>query len=157
LDVARRHLSSRPEQPFTGREPIFWSPAPLRGRIAFVYPGSGNDFHGMGRDLALRWPGVLRRQDAENERLRSQFLPDLFWRSDATPATVRQRIMAQVSLGSLTSDILLSCGVRPDAAIGYSLGESAALFALRAWPGRDEMLHRLEGSTLFTEDLTGAC
>ena len=33
--------------------------------------------------------------------------------------------------------LVRSFGVRPDAALGYSLGESAALFALRAWTDRD--------------------
>ena len=33
----------------------------------------------MGADLAPRWPEVLRRQDAENDRLRSQFVPESFW------------------------------------------------------------------------------
>src|SRR4029079_2900095 len=36
------------------------------GRIAFVFPGSGNQFADMGRELALQWPEILRRQDAEN-------------------------------------------------------------------------------------------
>ena len=48
-------------------------------------------------------------------------------------------------------------GVHPDAAIGYSLGESAALFALRAWAGRDVMLRAMNASTLFAGDLTGRC
>src|SRR6185295_12505931 len=46
-------------------------------------------------------------------------------------------------------------GVKPDAAIGYSLGESTALLALRAWRQRDEMLHRLSSSPLFARDLAG--
>jgi 3-hydroxymyristoyl/3-hydroxydecanoyl-(acyl carrier protein) dehydratase len=47
--------------------------------------------------------------------------------------------------------------VQPRAAIGYSLGESAALFALGAWRDRDEMLTRMRTSTLFTRDLAGEC
>ena len=45
----------------------------------------------------------------------------------------------------------------PDAAIGYSLGESAALVALRAWTDRDEMLRRLRSSPLFQTELAGPC
>src|SRR5262249_37861659 len=36
-----------------------------------------------------------------------------------------------------------------------SLGESSALFALRAWRSRDEMLARMAASPLFVNDLTG--
>src|SRR5262249_55085089 len=41
--------------------------------------------------------------------------------------------------------------------IGNSLGESAGLFALRAWTDRDAMLHAMNASPLFVSDLTGAC
>ena len=34
-------------------------------RVAFVFPGSGNHFADMGRELGLHWPEVLRRQDRE--------------------------------------------------------------------------------------------
>src|SRR5262249_5863158 len=66
-------------------------------------------------------------------------------------------MFGQVTLGCLVSDLLQSFGVRPRAAIGYSLGESAALFALRAWTDRDEMLGRMLASTLFTSDLAVRC
>ena len=165
IDSAAEHMRRQPDQPLTGnaggpmRDRLFYTPSPLGpgGQIAFVYPGSGNDFTGMGRDLALRWPGVLRQQDAENRRLRSQYLPEKFWADPPTPASVQERIFAQVALGSLVSDLLVSFGVRPAAAVGYSLGESAALFALRAWTDRDRMLGAMHASTLFVSDLTGRC
>ena len=133
---------------------VFFIPAnhlAASGRIAFVYPGSGNDYVGMGRELAVQWPEVLRRQDCENERLGSQFA------AVGPSADARQKIFAQVALTGLTTDLVRMFGVHPDAAIGYSLGESAALFALRAWTGRDVMLQAMNASTLFAGDLTGTC
>src|SRR5262249_40587393 len=61
------------------------------------------------------------------------------------------------ALATLVADVLLDLGVRPRAAIGYSLGESAALFALRAWTDRDGMLDALTRSPLFATDLSGPC
>ncbi len=160
IEWARRGVRDGTPAPPALRDRVFFSPRPLgrSGKIAFVYPGSGNDFAGMGREMALQWPEVLRRQDGENERLRGQFVASIFW-SDAPPrpADVREKIIAQVALGGLTTDLLATFGVRPDAAIGYSLGESAALFALRAWAGRDAMLAAMNASTLFAGDLTGRC
>src|SRR5262249_29952847 len=43
------------------------------------------------------------------------------------------------------------------AVIGYSLGETAGLFALGAWTERDEMPRRMTASMLFTHDLAGPC
>ncbi|MFM9970034.1 MAG: beta-ketoacyl synthase N-terminal-like domain-containing protein, partial [Burkholderiales bacterium] len=136
--------------------------APTRGaqdaKIAFVYPGSGNQFAGMGREIALYWPEVLRAQDAENERLASQMAVGQFWNGTLLASTLadhRSLICAQVSFGAMMTDLVHSFGLRPDVAIGYSLGESTALFALRAWRARDEMLERLNQSTLFAKDLAG--
>ena len=67
-------------------------------------------------------------------------------------------ILGQVAVGSLITDWLQSLGVVPNAAIGYSLGESSALVAgMRAWTERDEMLRRLEVSPLFRTELAGPC
>ena len=135
-------------------QPALGSPA----RIAFVYPGLGNAFAGMGRELALLWPEILRSQDARNGYLRDQFAADTWWDGD-TPALNDHRapILGQVSLGSLTTDLFRRLGVSPDAAIGYSMGESAALVSLGAWTDRDEMTRRLMASPLFATELAGTC
>jgi acyl transferase domain-containing protein/3-hydroxymyristoyl/3-hydroxydecanoyl-(acyl carrier protein) dehydratase len=164
IDAAQRGLREDPSRPLSlppaFRDRVFYAPVPLgrTGRIAFVFPGSGNDYSGMGRDLAVSWPEVLRRQDSENDYLRSQFLPNFFWAEQSNGApSVRERIFGQVALGSLLTDIVRRFGVRVDAVIGNSLGESAGLFALRAWTGRDAMLQAMNASPLFVSDLTGPC
>ena len=59
-------------------QPALGSPA----RIAFVYPGLGNAFAGMGRELSLLWPEILRAQDARNGYLRDQFAARTWWDGD---------------------------------------------------------------------------
>jgi acyl transferase domain-containing protein/3-hydroxymyristoyl/3-hydroxydecanoyl-(acyl carrier protein) dehydratase len=171
IDFAQRSLARDPAQPLPApatppafRDRVFYSPEPLgrTGQVAFVFPGSGNDFPGMGRDLSAHWPELLRRQDGENERLRSQYVPERFWgtrRRQGAPSEndTRDRIFGQVAVGGLVTDLVGLFGVRADAAVGYSLGESAALFALRAWAGRDAMLEAMNASPLFVRDLTGPC
>ncbi len=159
-DQLRATLTASPFRPPTTdhRPPAFFTPTPLgnTGRIAFVFPGSGNHFLGMGKELLAAFPQVLQQQDAENERLASQYQPDLIWNGPSTDAIGRDHkamIFGQVALGTAVCDWLALFGVRPTAAMGYSLGESAALFGLRAWTDRDEMLRRMEASTLFGSDL----
>ncbi|HSQ57303.1 MAG TPA: hypothetical protein VLM40_16395, partial [Gemmata sp.] len=139
----------------TLRDRVFYSPEPLgpKSKVAFVYPGSGNHFAGMGRELSVQWPEVLRRQQSENEILRSQFAPEMFWNESCREIPNRLLMFGQVAVGSLVSDIAVSLGVKPHAMIGLSLGESAGLFGVRAWQSRDEMLRRMQGSTLFNSDL----
>ncbi len=129
------------------------------GRMAFVYPGLGNQYPGMGRELGMLWPEVLRGQDAENQFLRDQLDPRVWWASKAPHAFNGhlEPILGSVSVACLVTDLLRGVGLAPDAAIGYSLGETAALVALRAWSARDEMLHRLRSSPLFHTELAGPC
>ncbi|MCE9533679.1 MAG: hypothetical protein K8T89_21515 [Planctomycetes bacterium] len=130
-------------------------PAPdTLGRIAFVYPGSGNHFPDMGRELGLLFPQILDCQQDENERLRSQYAPEAFWNGQpAEEPHPRTILFAQVSVGTLITDLIRSFGIEPQAVIGYSLGESASLFGMRVWRDRDLMLQRLQESTLFATDL----
>ncbi len=144
------------------RDRIFYSPTPLGrdAKIAFVFPGSGNHYPGMGMELFSRWPKILRQQDTENFYLRSQFQPELFW-NGASNSEIdnnhRAVIFGQVATGCAVSDLVRSFGVQPSAVIGYSLGESAGLLALHAWRDRDSMYNRMQESTLFTHDMAGEC
>ena len=144
------------------RERLFYSAAPLGrdARVAFVFPGSGNHYPGMGMELFSRWPEILRNQDTDNLYLRKQFQPDLFWNGAPTSeinTNHRAVIFGQVATGCAVSDLVRSFGVMPSAVIGYSLGESAGLLALRAWQDRDGMYTRMQESTLFTHDMAGEC
>lgn len=126
------------------------------GRLAFVFPGSGNAFPGMGRELLAAFPDVLRKQGTENQRLRDQYRPDLFWNGNSARELCEDHkamIFGQVALGTAVCDLLARFQIRPTASIGYSLGESAALFGLRAWTDRDEMLQRMDDAALFGRDL----
>ncbi|MBI5202959.1 MAG: type I polyketide synthase, partial [Elusimicrobia bacterium] len=170
--TAERSLTEDPGSPIQGLDRIFYSPLPVgkTGRVAFVFPGSGNQYLGMGLDVGAQWPDALRVQDEENGRLRDQMVPELLspWRLGWSgnweePALERltedhkAMIFGQVTHGVVLSDLVRSFGIEPDAVIGYSLGETAGLFAMRVWKSRDEMLRRMNASTLFTSDLAGPC
>jgi len=151
-----------PVTPPALRDRLFYTTAPLgsEAKIGFVFPGSGNHFFGMGMALSCRWPELFRRQDRENLYLRSQFQPELFWNcasGEAMDNDHRAVIFGQVATGCAVSDIVRSFGVSPAAFIGYSLGESAGLFASGTWHERDSMLLQMYASTLFTDDLAGEC
>jgi acyl transferase domain-containing protein/3-hydroxymyristoyl/3-hydroxydecanoyl-(acyl carrier protein) dehydratase len=172
IELAVHSLFENPDRPIgrDGRgtfqdvdtDRIFYEPAPLGPACstAFVLPGSGNHYPGMGRALAAAWSGIMHVQDRENGFLKDQMLPEYFWRLDSLDS-VRDNhlalIFGQVTLGTVACDILRSFGFTPDAVLGYSLGESAGLFARRAWKDRDEMLRRMRNSPLFTEELSGPC
>ncbi|MEJ2202241.1 MAG: type I polyketide synthase, partial [Desulfuromonadaceae bacterium] len=172
LSFARRWLQEHPEQRLDGngnpslpaaiRDRLFYAPEPLatRGRMAFIFPGSGNHFAGMGRDLSSRWADIFRIQDARSQYLIRQYLPQHFWGNELAESIHDNHnalVSAQVALGTAVSDLVRSFGIEPQAVSGYSLGESAGLFSFDAWQDREGMSRRLRESTLFTESLAGPC
>ena len=141
---------------------------PTQGQIAFVYPGSGNHYIGMGRNLALYWPEVMQRMDGSTKRLKSQLLPRWYdpwriewqkgWQAEVykeLAADPMRTIFGQVLFGGQMTALLKKCNLNADAVIGYSLGESAGLFAMGAWQDRGQMLERLATSDLFKTKLAG--
>ena len=155
-----------------GKGGVAYDPAPMgpAAEIAFVFPGSGNHYVGMGRDMGLRWPDILRHMDHRTLRLKTQSVPECYvpfrtswtsgWEADARAAIASDplhMIFGQVVHGGMISDLVRSFGIRPSAVVGYSLGESAGLFALGAWPDRGEMLKRMQATDLFTRQLAGPC
>jgi len=172
IAFAREHVTQHPDQrldgrggarlPACARDNVFYNPEPLtdKGQVAFIFPGSGNQFPHMGRELGLLWPEIFEQQHRDNQRLKDQFQPHLFWNGTEREQIEQDHngmIIAHVALCTALSDLVRRLGVSPQAAIGYSLGESSSLFSLKAWQQRDAMLERIEASPLFTRDLGGPC
>ena len=137
---------------------VFYSRNPLgnEGQVAMVFPGSGADFASMGADLSLRWPQSHLNYDKNSLKLRAQVLPEFYWQGRPFRQPLpHERIMAQVSFGCATAEIMRLARIKTDLVLGYSLGESTALVAMGYWSDRDGLWHALEGSTLFKEDLVG--
>ncbi len=166
---ARARLEGRPAQ---GKTTSFYSPEPLAadGELAFIYPGAGNAFAGMGRMPGLRWPAVLRAEAQATDRLATQSRPVLTmplrtdwsagWEQEANArlnADPMAVIAAQVVYGCQMTRLFENLGLRPTVVIGYSLGETVGYFATGAWPDRDHMRARIEASPLFRTELSGPC
>jgi acyl transferase domain-containing protein/3-hydroxymyristoyl/3-hydroxydecanoyl-(acyl carrier protein) dehydratase len=128
------------------------NPAPeqLSGEVAFVFPGSGTHFEGMGRALHVALPEVLARLDRDSQSLASHLSPP-------AGTGLAEIIVRHVTHGLSVAEGLTLCGLKPNAFIGYSLGESAGLFSSRAWKDRDVMFGRTLSSELFKTQLGGPC
>ena len=155
IAVAERRVRADPSIAMDGRAGVFYAPRPLgpQGEVAFVFPGAGNHYVGMGVGVGVHWPQVLRSLDDETGYLKGQ----LYASDDTADGDVLALSLGQVAHGVAMSDLLRGFGVQPSAVIGYSLGESTALFAMRAWRERDEMYERMRRSPLFQSELVGRC
>jgi len=115
--------------------------SPTPGKIAFVFPGQGSQYVGMGRDLACCFPEAL----AALETAESKFggpgrLSDLLYPPGgfSTEQRIRQEELlrrteiAQPAIGAFELalvDILRRFGLAPQATCGHSFGELTALYA----------------------------
>lgn len=122
----------------------------VEGDLAFVFPGSGSHFDGMGETLPLAFPRVLEQLGSEVHDFSRHLFPPIA----EGPAGLAEIIVRQVTHGLVVHDALRLLGVSPQAYMGYSLGESAGLFASRAWRDRDTMFQRTLESALFRSQLT---
>jgi len=170
ISRAQQTILSDGRQIISGSKGFNYSPSPSgpTGETAFVYPGSGNHYIGMGRGIGVRWPEILRTMDAATQQLKSQIRPYAYvphrvswergWEQQAYSSLISDPlnlIFGQVMHGEIVTRLVESFGIQPEAVIGYSLGESAGLFASGAWPDRNQMLHRMLDSDLFTTQLAG--
>ena len=148
--------------PLGFRERIFYSARPLaeKGKVAFIFPGSGNHFPGMGQDLSLLWPEIYRDQDGNSAFLADQYQPWHFWNRELAAEIHEDHnalVISHVALCTAIHDLLRTFAIQPHMISGYSLGESSGLFSSGAWRDRDGMLHRLHDSSLFSQELGGSC
>jgi acyl transferase domain-containing protein/3-hydroxymyristoyl/3-hydroxydecanoyl-(acyl carrier protein) dehydratase/1-acyl-sn-glycerol-3-phosphate acyltransferase len=127
---------------------------PIVGELAFVFSGAAAAYPGMGRGLALALPDATARL---HERLAT--LPaviDWIHGAPRDPRHPLEQLWATAFLSLLHSEITLGdLGLRPSATIGYSSGESSALFAMGAWRDLDAMVHEAWTEPLLTSELVG--
>jgi acyl transferase domain-containing protein/3-hydroxymyristoyl/3-hydroxydecanoyl-(acyl carrier protein) dehydratase len=128
-----------------------------QGDVAFVFTGPAGAYAEMGRDLLVAMPeladgaaarcGPIRRSPAwmAARRAGAAETPlDMLW-----SASLLSQIHAELTRGVLA--------IEPQAAIGFSAGESNALFALGAWTDMDRMHQEFEARGVFSRELGGAC
>jgi len=172
IQEAKTAILANSPKKMNSRGGVCYTPEPVgnKGDIALVFPGSGNHYLGMGKDIGVIWPEIFRDMDAKTNRFRTQLLPEIHmpfrsswepeWQEKASKKMLSDSlymIFGQVVHGGVVANLIQWFGIKPSAVIGYSLGESAGLFAMGAWPDRDEMLERMLHTDLFSNQLAGPC
>ncbi len=138
--------------------------------LTFVYPGAFNSYVGMGADLFLRFPALHDRLGTLVGDVGASLAERLIYprwgappdKADLTAAAERLAadgvaLIESGTLLALAHTLLLRerFGLRPRAAMGYSLGEVSMLWANGVWRDGEAASRAWQRSSLFREQLFG--
>jgi PfaB family protein len=147
-----------------------YAPQPLRGPVAFVYPGAFNSYSFIGQDLFYLFPNLYARfaqitrgparalgAEALYPRRLTRYSAD---ERKALDKALVEDAMAMVASGTSLATLYTLImrewfNVQPAAALGYSLGEAAMMWALGVWTHGDDATQALRDSELFKTRIAG--
>ncbi len=95
--------------------------------IAFVFPGQGTHYAGMGYELYQAFPVVRQWMDRAAEAAEFDLLQLLFHDREENLQKTRWQQPALFTMEYAMAQYLVSLGIRPQALAGHSLGELTAL------------------------------
>jgi acyl transferase domain-containing protein len=134
---------------------IYYAPAPMPGEVGFVFTPAAAAYQGMGRELLFalpdlgdqvvgKFPCLARTQD---------WLATAPRPAASDPFQVLQgcALLSQLH-ATLTQDWL---GIRPNAVLGVSSGETNSMFATGAWHDMDAMFAEIDASGMYTREIAG--
>lgn len=95
---------------------------------AYIFPGQGAQFVGMGKDLYEKYPIAKRLFDQANAILGFSITDVMF---DGTPESLKETKVTQpaIFLHSVILSKVMGAAFKPDMVAGHSLGEFSALVA----------------------------
>lgn len=97
-------------------------------KLAFIYPGQGAQYIGMGQEF-YEQTEVGKRTWDKASRLLGFSMPDLCFKENEQLNITEYTQAAMVTVSIAMTKVLEEKGVRPDVTTGLSLGEYAALYA----------------------------
>ncbi len=103
---------------------------------AFVFPGQGSQFPGMGKDLYEQSPQARALMDRVNEILGYDLLRVMF---EGTEEELKQTRYTQPAIFVHSIAAMAARDDQPDAVAGHSLGEFSALVAAGVLPFEDAL------------------
>ncbi len=134
---------------------VYFREAPIGGELAFVFAGAGASYAGMGRDLVQQLPQLLDQLAERSQRLATAL--DWAYQTDEVQPTAQQQLWGASALSQLHLEFSEGVlGLKADAWLGYSSGETNALVAAGVWNDPDALMAEMESSELISRRLGGS-
>ncbi|MCP4679904.1 MAG: hypothetical protein GY854_31310, partial [Deltaproteobacteria bacterium] len=133
---------------------IYYCDKPVSGELGFVFTDAAGVYPGMGGELLLAMPELLedfaKKFDMQSEAI------DRLYRGDKDSHGFESMLWASSFLSQIHAIVSREYfGLNPEAAIGFSSGESNSLFAMGAWRDMSRMAGDLHEEGVFTRKIGG--
>ena len=146
------------------------NPQGKKGKVAYVYPGAYNAHVGLGKDLFRLFPNLMDDPVIQSTCNRSAGIEKLLYprswhKLSPRELEAKERELMNDPLAMLESETGFAgfmttilrdyFKVKPEAAFGYSLGETSMMYAQGVWGDIEQTSDVLNTSALFKTRLTG--
>ena len=131
----------------------FYAEQVVPGELAFVFNGIAACYSGVSRELTMAVPQLFARLEQRCDTL--DVFPHVLQPGfNALSMTPLEQIFASILYGQLHTEWTRGiAGIRPQAMIGISAGETNSLFAAGVWQDLGDMFRRLVKWDIFDEAL----
>ena len=145
-------------------------PQGKKGKVAYVYPGAYNAHVGLGKDLFRLFPNLIDDPVIQSTCNRTAGIEKLLYprswhKLSPRELEAKERELMNDPLAMLESETGFAgfmttilrdyFKVKPEAAFGYSLGETSMMYAQGVWGDIEQSSDLINASTLFKTRLAG--
>ncbi|WP_285164784.1 PfaB family protein [Shewanella goraebulensis] len=125
--------------------------------LCFVYPGVGTVYPQMFAQLPRYFPALFAQLERDGD-VKAMLQADSIYAENAKTADMSLGELAIAGVGAsyiLTKVLTEHFGIKPNFAMGYSMGEASMWASLDVWKTPHNMIEATQTNSIFTTDISG--
>ncbi len=125
--------------------------------LCFVYPGVGTVYPQMFAQLPRYFPALFAQLERDGD-VKAMLQADSIYAENAKTSDMSLGELAIAGVGAsyiLTKVLTEHFGIKPNFAMGYSMGEASMWASLNVWKTPHNMIEATQTNSIFTTDISG--